>query len=116
MKRYELNGSWYTVNELSEMCGIKPHTLRDRLRRGYAVDQAIRITAMHESVERFAEASWWQDWLDKPMNDVYYIYWKWCINNDYAPIPKHTFSRHLFQMYPTLKSVPMRGVRYIRQR
>lgn len=115
MKRYELNGSWYSVNELSEMSGIAAHTLRDRIRRGYSIDQAIKPTAIMESVEKFSEASWWNDWIDQPTDSVYNIYWKWCISHEYPPASKQVFLRQLFQLYPMLKSVPMRGVRYVRQ-
>ena len=42
MKFYEYEGQVYTINGLSELSGIQPATLRDRLRRGYSLEQAIR--------------------------------------------------------------------------
>ena len=43
MAKYELRGKWYTPNELSEICGIPAHTIRDRLRRGYTVEEAVKL-------------------------------------------------------------------------
>ena len=79
MKRYYLKNHWYTVNELSEMSGVQPHTLRDRLRRGYSVEEAVSLAPTATSVKEFCEASWYEDWIGMSINDLYEIYWKWCI-------------------------------------
>lgn len=106
MNRYELKGQWYTVNELSEMSGILPHTLRDRLRRGYSVEEAIKPLATNDSVKEFCEASHWEDWIGMSISYLYEIYWKWVVSHSGTPTTKQGFSRHLMQMYPMLKTVP----------
>ena len=40
MPKLEFRGQQYTIKELSELSGIQPDTLSDRLRRGYSVEQA----------------------------------------------------------------------------
>jgi hypothetical protein len=114
VNRYEYRGQIYTVKELSEMSGIAPHTLRDRLRRGYSVDQAIRLVATESSVEAFCEASWWEDWIGMSSPALYEIYWKWCVSHEYQPVSQKGFSRQLMAKHPQLHIVPMAGVRYIR--
>lgn len=115
MARHELGGSWYTPNELSEMSGIAAHTIRDRLRRGYPVAEAIKMLPVQESVKEFCDASHWEDWLGMSINDLYEIFWKWCIQRGYTPLQKQGFSRQLFLMYPNLKTVPTnRGGKYRR--
>ena len=56
MRQYEYRGQPHTINQLSEMSGIAPATIRDRLRRGYSVEQAVRPIATNDSVEAFCEA------------------------------------------------------------
>ena len=107
-RNLEFRGKFYTIKELSELSGIAPATLRDRLRRGYSVEQAVRPTATAESVEQFSEASWWEDWIAMPINDLHTIYWKWCVSNGYTPLPKQPFSRHVMSLHPQLKTVPSR--------
>ena len=115
MARYELNGNWYTPDELSELSGIKPHTIRDRLRRGYSVEEAVRVVATQDSVKEFTESSWYEDWLGMSINDLHAIYWKWCIEHGYSPIHKQGFSRQLLNMYPMLKTIPTKiGDKYFR--
>ena len=109
MKRYEFKGQWYTVNELSELGGIRPHTLRDRLRRGYSVEEALKVIPTDDSVKEFCEASYWKDWIGLSISDVYQIYWKWVVSGGGQPISKQGFSRHLVQLYPTLKTVPTKS-------
>lgn len=106
MMRYEIKGSWYTVNELAEMSGLLPHTIRDRLRRGYSVEEAIKVTATQDSVKEFCAASCWEDWIGKSVNDLFEIYWGWCMSNGYTPSTKQGFSRQLLSMYPMLKTIP----------
>lgn len=106
MAKYEVNGNWYSVAELSERSGIPPHTIRDRLRRGYTVEEAVKPVATHESVKEFCGASLYSDWIGMPIDDLYKIYWQWCIKNGYTAIQKQGFSRQIMGMYPVLKTVP----------
>ena len=106
MHRYAYQGRMLTINELSEMSGIRHHTLRDRLRRGYTVEQAVRPSPLHESVTQFCDASHWKDWIGEPIHEVYEVYWKWCVNHQYQPVAKQGFSRQLKTIYPQLKTVP----------
>ena len=115
MKFYELNGSYHTINSLSEMSDIPPQTIRARLRQGYSVEEAISLIPTHESVKEFCGASWYQDWVGTSISDLYKIYWKWCIQQGYSPITKQGFSRQVFSIYPNLKTVPTRrGDKYYR--
>jgi hypothetical protein len=106
MKRYLLDEQWFTIKELSEMSGIRPHTLRDRLRRGFSVNEAIKVVATQDSVARFGESSLYSDWIGMPMNDLFEIYWRWCISNGYTPLQIQGFSRQIMKIYPMLKTVP----------
>lgn len=106
MARYEYNGKWYTPDELSELCGIKAHTIRDRLRRGYTPEEAIKVLPTQDSVREFATSSFYEDWIGMSINDLHTIYWKWCISNGYSPVGKQGFSRHIMSMHPMLKIVP----------
>lgn len=106
LARYEFRGHWYTPSELSEMSGIPAHTIRDRLRRGYSVEEAVKVTAVQDSVKEFSDASLWEDWLGVPISDLFKIYWRWCIQHGYTPIQKQGFSRQIMSMYPMLKTVP----------
>lgn len=108
MAKHELNGSWYTPNELSEMSGIPAHTIRDRLRRGYSVEEAIKAVATNDSVKEFCEASYYGDWLGMPINDLFAIYWRWCVSHGYTPLQVQGFSRQIMSKYPMLKTVPTR--------
>ena len=73
MAKYDFKGSWYTPNELSEMSGIPAHTLRDRLRRGYSIEEAITAVPTQTSVKEFCDASLWEDWIGMSMSDLYEI-------------------------------------------
>lgn len=106
MSKHEYRGKFYTIKELSELSGISPATLRDRLRRGYSVEQSVKPVVVNDSVEQFSEASWWEDWIGMPINDLHKIYWKWCVSHEYTPLSKQGFSRQLLSMYPMLKTVP----------
>ena len=108
MNRYIYRDRVCTIKELSEMSGIAPHTLRDRLRRGYSVEQAVKLSPTNDSVEHFCEASYWKDWIGMSNNDLYTIYWRWCIQHGYTAIQKQGFTRHIMQVYPQLKVVPIR--------
>ena len=106
MARYEFNGRWYTPNELAEMSGVKAHTIRDRLRRGFSVEEAVKVTPTQDGIREFGEASYYQDWIGMPIMYLHEIYWKWCISNGYVPLQVQGFSRQLMSMYPMLKTVP----------
>lgn len=106
MAKYEFRGSWYTPNELSEMSGIPAHTLRDRLRRGYSIEEAVTTVPTQDSVKEFCDASLWEDWLGMSMSDLYEIYWRWCVSHGYTPLSKQGFSRQITNLYPMLKTVP----------
>ena len=106
MKHYQLNGSWYTIDDLSEMSGIPSHTLRDRLRRGYSVDEAVKVIPTHDSVKAFCDASYYHDWVGIPMEELHRTYWKWCLSNGFSPITKQGLSRQIMSLYPMLKTIP----------
>ena len=106
MTKYNIDGKWYTPNELSEISGIAPHTIRDRLRRGYSIEEAIKVTPTQDSVKEFCDASWYEDWIGMSINDLYTIYWDWCISHGYTTLQKQGFSRQLMSLYPMLKTVP----------
>lgn len=104
--RYEYKGKWYSPNELAEISGVAAHTIRDRLRRGYTVEEAVKMTATHESVKEFCGASYYHDWLGMSIDALHKIYWKWCIQHGYTALQKQGFSRQLIGMHPMLKIVP----------
>ena len=110
----------YTINELSEMSGIEPFTLRDRLRRGYPIEEAMKETPIRNSVKEFCDASWYEDWIGMSTECLYKIYWKWCISHGYEAVKKQGFMRHIFKIYPNLKTVPTKkefvSQRIIRER
>lgn len=115
MAKHEYKGKWYTPNELSEMSGIKCHTIRDRLRRGYPVEEAVKMTVTHESVKEFCEASYYHDWIGMSIDALHKIYWMWCVSHGYTPLQKQGFSRQLMGMHPMLKIIPTkRGNKYER--
>ena len=110
MLKHEYRGKLHTIKELSELSGIAPATLRDRLRRGYSVEQSVKPVVVNDSVEQFREASWYEDWIGMSINDLYKIYWKWSVSHEYTPLSKQGFSRQLLSMYPMLKTVPTKQV------
>ena len=120
MKQLEYKGEIYTINELSEMSGISGASLRDRLRRGFTVEEAVQIVATDESVKEFCDASWYKDWIGMSTTYLYEIYWRWSVSNGYKPISQCSFTRQLFKLYPNLKTVPTRKAdssgRIIRER
>lgn len=115
IRYYEYNKQMLTIKELSEISGIQCATLRDRLRRGYSVEEAVKLSPLDDSVKEFTEASYWEDWIGMSITDLYMIYWKWCIAHGYNCLPIQGFSRQLFKVYPNLKTVPIkRGEKYYR--
>ena len=103
---YQYNDNWYSIKELAEISGVTEPTIRDRLRRGYTIDQAIKHVLVDESVEMFNEASWWEDWIGMSTTYLHKIYWNWCVSNGYTPLSQIGFIRQLMKMYPNLKVVP----------
>lgn len=100
MNRYEYKGVMYTINELSELSGIKPATIRQRLRSGYDLTNALKEKPIHTSVELFSEASWWMDWEGQSIDKLYQIYCNWCDKNFYNIVPKQTFGKEIQLLYP----------------
>ena len=100
---------------------MKAHTLRDRLRRGFPVTEAIKLKPTQECVKEFIEASDYHDWIGMSINELYKIFWEWCIKHRYTNIPqKQGFSRQLMSHYPMLKVIPIqidgKSHRVIRER
>ena len=113
--KYEYNRNHYTINELSDMSGIPPHTIRDRLRRGYTTEESIKQVPTQESIKEFCEASYWKDWIGMTNSYLYEIYWKWCVSNGYTPLSKQGFTRQILSMHPMLKVIPSKvGEKYQR--
>ena len=108
MNVYSYKDKVVTIKELSEISGIAPPTLRDRLRRGYSVEQAIRTQPLDDSVVEFSESSWYGDWIGMSTSYLHEIYFKWCISNGHTPINIKGFTRQIMQMHPNLKTVPTR--------
>lgn len=108
MNHYNYKGEPHTVKQLSELSGIPAATIRDRIRRGYSVEQAVRLSPANDSVQEFCEASLWEDWLNQSIGEVHTIYYKWCLSHDYSPLSVQGFSRHLMCINPWLKTVPTR--------
>jgi hypothetical protein len=110
----------YSVQELSEMSGIAEATIRDRLRRGYTAEEAVRITPMADSVKEFCNASYYLDWVGLSTAQLHEVYWKWCVGNGYSPLQIKGFTRQVMKMYPNLKTVPTKkehgSCRIIRER
>jgi hypothetical protein len=67
------------------------------------------------SVDDFIEASDWNDWIDEYTQDVYTIYWRWCIKEELQPETKVVFMRRVLAEYSELKSVPYKGKRRFRR-
>lgn len=114
------NGQMYTIKELSKMSGIEEHTIRDRLRRGYTISQAIQVSPIDTSVIEFNNASYYKDWIGMSTTYLYKIYWEWCVSHGYTPTTQYKFTRQLLRMYPNLKTVATRRpsgcMRVIRER
>ncbi len=108
MNVYEYKGEACTIKRLAEISGIAPATLRDRFRKGYSVEQAIKLVPTNESVQHFSESSWYQDWIGMSTTYLYKIYWKWCISEGYEPIKAKAFTKQIMGLYPNLKTVPTR--------
>lgn len=119
-KYYDYRGGKHTIEELSAMSGYSTKQLRNRLYRGFSIEQAMREVPMHDSVVAFDEASYWGDWIGMAIEDLYQIYWKWCVNNDWHPVTKRQLSSELLPRYG-LQTVSMatpdgKSQRYVRER
>lgn len=107
--RYLYKGSLHSVQDLERLSGIDSATIRDRLRRGYSVEAAVKHELVHESIEQFNQASWYEDWIGMSTTYLYQIYWNWCVSSGgYTPVSQISFTRQLMKMYPNLKTVPNR--------
>lgn len=107
--KYEYNGKLVSIKELSDRSGVKQHTIRDRLRRGFTIDEAVKVQPVQDSVKDFIDASYWQDWIGLSISALYEIYWEWCTKHGYTTIlQKQGFSRQLMNYFPMLKIVPTR--------
>ena len=103
------------MKQLSEMSGIPPHTIRDRMRRGFTIGEAVKEIPVQESVKEFSEDSYYMDWVGMTVEEVHTNYWQYCLKFGYQPLQKQGFSRQLLSMYPMLKTVPTKcGDRYYR--
>lgn len=98
----------YTINELSELSGIEPPTLRYRLRNGYSIEEAMTPNPIRHSIREFCKDSWYEDWIGMSTSQLYQIYWKWCIKHKYTPLQDKVFTRDVMRLYPILKVVPMK--------
>ena len=45
MHKLFYKGNWYTAKELADKSGIPAHTVRDRLRRGFSIEEAVKPIA-----------------------------------------------------------------------
>lgn len=108
MLKVEYNNQIYTIPELSELSGIAPATIRERLRKGYSVEESLRDNPLHDSVKEFNEASWYEDWIGMSTSYLYEIYWNWCVSAGYTPVSQTSFVREILSIYPNLKCVPTR--------
>lgn len=106
MNRYIYRGKYYTTKELSEMSGVPSATIRDRIRRGYSIEEAVKLAATHDSVREFCQASYYRDWIGMATTDIYTVYWRWCTTNGHSPIEHKGFTRQILAMYPMIKVVP----------
>lgn len=113
MYKYAIDGRIYTIKDLSEKSGVTEANIRYRLAQGYTIEEAVKEKPIHESVKEFGNNSYWRDWLGVTVNDVYEIYWKWCLVHDFTPLNKINFGRQIQQLYP-IKTVANRRGRVIR--
>lgn len=120
MIRVTYKDSTHTIHELSEISGIEPATLRDRLRRGYPIEEALKPIPVVDSVKEFCDSSYYLDWIGISTKCLYEIYWKWCIQHGYTAIQIKGFTRQVMSLYPNLKTVPTKkgnsSYRVIRER
>ena len=112
MKVYEYKGKIYNIEELSFMSGIEKATLRERLRCGYSVEEAMSLSPIKDSVKEFCESSWYEDWIGMSTKYLHEIYFKWCISNGHTPLGQQGFTRQILKLYPQLKTVPTRKETY----
>ena len=114
MNKYEYKGVLYTVNELSDISGIQPATIRQRLRSGYDLTNALKFRPVHTSVEIFTEASHWRDWEGQTINDIYQVYCDWCNKHLYRLVPKQTFGKEIKMLFPIYTVPAFRNGEYCR--
>ena len=81
---------------------------------GKSMKAAIGVPTV-TNVDDFIEASDWTDWIDKPTQEIYEIYWRWCVKDELPPVDKISFMKQVLAEFPDLKSSPMKGKRYFRR-
>lgn len=70
---------------------------------------------LQTNVDDFIEASDPTDWIGKPTQDIYSIYWNWCLKQNIKPVDKIIFMRTVLSTITWLASRPMGGRRYFRE-
>lgn len=119
-KLYQYKDQWYDIYQLSEMSGYTIRQLRNRMYQGFSIEQAMREFPMHDSVVEFDLHSNWRDWIGLPSNELYQIYWNWCVKNNMTPVTQRQLSSELLPKY-NLHTVSMatgdgKACRYIREK
>lgn len=113
MKQVLYNNQLFNLKELSEFTGIKYTTLSERLKRGYSVEEAItEKSRIPESIEQFVQASYPKDWDGMTNEELYKIYFNWCVRNEHYAESNVHFTRCLKRIVPNLRTVPTRLKRY----
>ena len=82
---------------------------------GEPMKAAISVPTL-TSVDDFIDASDHTDWIGMLTDDVYKIYCDWCDKNELKPSHKISFVRKILDRFGDLKSSPMKGKRYFRER
>ena len=109
MRNYYYNGQYYTIKELSQMCGVKYTTLCERFKRGYSVAEAIADeTRVPNSIIYFDNDSDYHDWEGLSSYELYRVYWKYCDKYDYTPESNVHFIRCIKKLHPNIRVVPTR--------
>ena len=116
MKRYYYQGEMRTVKEIATIARMDYRLLINRLYMGYPVEEAVTDNPLRESVKGFFDASMWEDWVDKSTDEVYTVYWRWCIKESFDPESKLAFVKSMKNVYPWLTVKPSNGVRFIREK
>lgn len=113
MKKIFYDGQWFNLSELAEYSGIKYTTLCNRLRRGYTVEDAVHSDArVPDSVKEFMLASHPPDWDGMNNEELYKIYFNWCMKNGFTKESKIYFLRSLRQLLPSMRIVTTRVKEY----
>ena len=118
-KTYWYKDERYSIQELSDISGVDVRLLRNRLAKGYSVEQSLQDNPIHDSILAFDSASYWEEWIGLSSKQLYEQYWKWCVNHDVKPVSHRLLMTQLLPKY-NLHIVPMtvgdKCNRYIRQK